>query len=160
MAQKIKTTQKSKTRVRKALSYKSFRLSKKIKPESRKKLPGIITLCKLALTPLRENKKLFLGILSIHLILSVIFVSGITSSLNFIEVKNNFDEAFGGELGGIDAAIALFGYVLSSGGGTDGVSANYQIIISLLTSLAIIWSIRQVLAGEKSGVRQAFYQGM
>lgn len=160
MAQKPKTGKNRKSRVRKASAYKSFRLSKRIKPASQKPLPGVITLYKSAYGPLRRHKRLFLGIIAIHLVLTVIFVSGIASSLDFVEVKNSFKEAFGNDLGGFSSALALFAYVLSSGSGSSDTSSNYQIFISLLTSLAIIWSVRQVLAGEKIGVRQAFYQGV
>lgn len=159
MAQKNKTA-RHKARVRKEPVYRSFRLQKKIKPASRKPLPGIIALCKAAIAPLRQNKKLFIGIIATHLLLTVIFVSGIASSIDFVQAKKNLEDAFGNDLGGFSSALALFTYVLSSGSGADSVSSNYQIFISLIVSLAIIWSIRQVLAGEKIGVRQAFYQGL
>ena len=160
MVKKTKPNQTKTPRTKKAHEYKSFKLSKKIKPAGRKPLPGIVSLCKTAVVPFRLNKKLFLGIISIHLILTVIFVSGISSSIDFVDAKNNLEEAFGGDLGKFDSGLALFSYVLSSGSGADSVSANYQIFISLITSLAIIWSIRQVLAGEKINVRQSFYQGV
>lgn len=160
MAQKNKTDHKKKTRVRRTPEYKSFRLSKRIKPAAREPLPGIISLCRIALTPFRQNKKLFIGIIAIHFLLTVVFVSGIASSVDFIEAKNNLEQAFDGSLGGFTSAITLFSYVISSSGGADSVSSAHQIFISLITSLAIIWAIRQVMAGDKIGVRQAFYQGV
>jgi hypothetical protein len=159
MVKKKNNNQNKKPRIRKQPSYKSFRLSKKIKPAAKKPLPGIFSLCKISIAPFKKNKKLFLGIILIHFIFTVIFVSGIGSTTDFVQVKNDLEEAFGADLSKAASAVTLFSYALSSGSGTGG-SANYQMFISLIVSLAIIWSIRQTLAGEKIGVRQAFYQGI
>lgn len=160
MAKRNTTDRKKRPRTKKEPTYKSFRLAKKIRPAPTKPLPGIIKLSKLALAPLKNNKKLFFGILLIHFVFTLVFVSGIGTSLDFVEVKNDLDEAFGGSLDKTTSAFALFSYALTSSSGTSNSSANYQIFISLIVSLAVIWSIRQVLAGEKIGVRQAFYQGI
>ncbi len=146
-------------RKRKAPTYKSFRLSKKIKHPSQKPLPGIIRLCKYAFVPLKKNKWLFIGIILIHFVLTIIFSSGITNSLDFVDLKNNIEQTFGGDISKIGSAVALFSYAVSSSG-SSSASANYQIFASLLVILAIIWSIRQTLAGEKILIRQAFYQGI
>lgn len=159
MANKKNAAQNKAPRKRKAPTYKSFRLSKKIRPSSQKPLPGIIRLCKLALVPIRKNRRLFIGIILIHFILTVIFTSGITSSIDFVTLKNNIEQTFGGDISKVGSALALFSYAVSSSGG-DSVSANYQIFSSLIITLAIIWSIRQTLAGEKIFIRQAFYQGI
>ncbi|HEX5797223.1 MAG TPA: hypothetical protein VFX86_02430 [Candidatus Saccharimonadales bacterium] len=160
MAKKTASAKEKRPRTRKERSYKSFRLSKKIKPAQKKPLPGIIRLCKLATIPFKKNKKLFLGIMSVYFILTAIFVSGISTLPGFVEVKDNIEQLIGGEITGIASTLTLFTYALSSSGGTGASSTNYQIFISLIVSLAVIWSIRQVLAGEKIGVRQAFYQGI
>lgn len=155
-----KTPKKSETpRKRKAPTYKSFRLSKKIKYPSQKPLPGIIRLCRYSFIPLRKNKWLFIGIILIHFALTLIFKSGLTSSMDFVNLKDNIEQTFGGDISKVGSAVALFSYAVSSSGG-DAVSANYEIFASLIVILAIIWSIRQTLAGEMIYIRQAFYQGV
>lgn len=158
-SQKPKSNPKKKPRVRPQATYKSFRLSKKIKHSSNKPLPGIWRLLKQALLPLRQHKKLFIGIMVINFGLSIIFASVISSSIDFVSVKDELNQAFGGELDKVTSATTLFAYLLNSAGGQAGGS-NYQLFITLITSLATIWAIRQVLAGERIRVRQAFYQGM
>ncbi len=160
MPKKQSTNQNKKPRTVKQPIYKSFRLQKKIKPPAKKPLPGIVRLCRSALVPLKSNKKLFFGIIFIHFVFIMIFVSGIASSLNFVAAKDSLQQAFGGTLDNYTSVVALLSYALSSGGGGNTASANYQIFISLVVSLAVIWSIRQVLAGEKIIIRQAFYLGM
>jgi hypothetical protein len=155
---KKKTKQTRKPRVRKQAEYKSFRLSKKIKPAG-KPLPGIIRLCKLAAAPLKKDKKLFFGIMAIYFVLVVVFVSGIGSLTSFVEVKQNLEQALGGSISTVSSGLVLFSYALGSGT-ANGSTTNYQTFFFLIFSLVFIWSIRQVLAGEKIGVRQAFYQGI
>ncbi len=160
MARKTKTNPETKRRVRKSPAYKSFRLSKKIKPAAAKPLPGIIALCRLAMLPMKKNKKLFLGIIALYLLLSLVFLGGISFSLSFLEVKNNLEETFGNNLSGFSSTLTMLTYILSSGTGAQGGSSGFQAFIALLTSLAIIWGIRQVLAGDSVTVRQTFYQGI
>lgn len=161
MAQKknIKTKQK-KPRVIKQGEYKSFRLSKRIKPVAVKPLPSIYKICKLALVPIKNNRRLFIGIILLQFVFTVILVSGFGALFDFLNLKNNLEQTFGGNLSNAGTAVTLFSYAISTGGGADALSANYQLMITLLVSLALIWSIRQVMAGEKVGVRQAFYRGM
>ncbi|HEX5455747.1 MAG TPA: hypothetical protein VFW77_00070 [Candidatus Saccharimonadales bacterium] len=159
MAKSKTVRREKKPRVRKQPQYKSFRLSKKIKPSAKKPLPGIIRLCKIALRPLKQDKKLFFGIMAIYFLLVVVFVSGIGSLTSFVQVKQNLEQALGGNINNISSGLVLFSYALGSGAGS-GSTTNYQTFIFLIISLVFIWSIRQVLAGERIGVKQAFYQGI
>lgn len=158
MANKKKTTNNNSPRKRKAPAYKSFRLSKKIRHPSGKQLPGIAKLCRTALVPLKRNRKLFIGLILIHFILTVMFASGIASTVDFVSVKHNIEQTFGGHINKFGSALALFSYAISSGG--VGASSNYQVFITLIFTLAIIWGIRQTLAEETVNIRRAFYQGM
>lgn len=160
MAKNKKATPKKTSRSIKTPKYKSFRLSKKITHPSEQPLPGILQLWRLSIRLFRSNKKLFIGILSVHFIFTIVFASGLASSIDFVNVKNNLAETFGGDIDKFSSAIALFSYVLTSGSGSEGGSSSYQIFVSLITSLATIWAIRQVMAGEKIRIRQAYYQGI
>ncbi len=145
-------------RVKKQKEYKSFRISKKIKHGSNKRLPGIIKLVKLSLKPLNKNKKLFYGLIFLQFVISIIFVIGIDSIQSFLAVKDDIQEAFEGVSGRYTQSIALLGYVI--GLGANNAGSNFQFFVTLIFSLAIIWSIRQVMAGEHVRLKQAFYEGM
>lgn len=153
---------KSKTQKRKikAGNYKSFKLSKKIKPAS-KPLPGFFGLFKKSLGVLKDNKVLFGGIIIINSLLGLLFVSGLGSSLDFVQAKNEIENLIGGEAGRWGVTLALFGYLLDSTGAQVGeIAGAYQTFFTLITSLAIIWAVRQVLAGEKVSAKEAYYKGL
>lgn len=156
------TTKKKHTsnspRLKKQKSYKSFKLSKKIKHGSNKKLPGIIALVKLALRPLKLNKKMFFGIILLQFVLNIVFVIGIESIFDFLSIKQELQESVAGLDSGYNQSFALFGYAISIGSG--GSNAGFQFFITLIFSLAIIWSIRQVLANEIITLKQSLYEGI
>lgn len=128
------------------------------KPEAPpKKLTGSFRLFADSASLLRQHWKLFSGITLVYLILSIVLVGVLNSKLNVIELKQTFSE----QLGQLSASIALFGILLGSGGKPGSESgAAYQTIVILMVSLATIWALRQVLAGKKVSVRDAFYKGM
>ncbi|MBW3568978.1 hypothetical protein KY385_02505 [Candidatus Parcubacteria bacterium] len=155
-----KTTVK-KPRTKKRPVHKSFRLSKPIKQPLGKPLPGIYRLFKQTLRLLLNNKKLFFGIITVYILLSLILVSGLSSFTDFFETKQKLDEGLAGEVSGLGASLTLLGVLLSSGGNAGSEAGGvYQLFITLIASLALIWAIRQVSAGEKVGVKQAFYRGL
>lgn len=145
-------------RVKKQKEYKSFKLSKRIRHASNKKLPGIIKLVRLSLAPINKNKKLFYGLIFLQFIISILFIIGIDSIYSFLSIKEDVQEAFEGVGGKSAQSIALLGYVIGLGANNTG--STLQFIVILVFSLAIIWSIRQVAAGEKTSLKQAFYDGM
>ncbi|MBI5357851.1 hypothetical protein HZB74_03325 [Candidatus Saccharibacteria bacterium] len=154
------SSKNSKTRVRKAPQYKSFKLSKKIKNPG-KPLPGIYRLYKQSLSLLFQNKKLFFGITGIYIFLTLIFVSGFGLSVDFNEAKQSFSEAFGENSGRLTTSLALFSFLVSSGNTVESESGGvYRLFLSIVVSLVIIWAIRQIYAGEKPSVKQSFYQGV
>lgn len=140
--------------------YKSFKLTKKLKVK-RTPLPGFFKLFGRALTLLRQNKSLFGGIILINCLLSLVFVAGLTSSFDFVQTKNNIEEFVGEDVGRASLSVTLFGYLISTAGAQAGeIAGTYQLFLTLITSLAIIWAVRQVLAGEKASAKDAFYHGI
>jgi hypothetical protein len=152
--------QNKKARKRKEASYKHFKLSKKIK-HSGKPLPGAISLLKKSLRLIADNRRLFVGLIITNSLLSLIFVAGLNSSFDFVQTKTELEELLGGSAQKATTTLALFGYLFSSAGTSAGeVAGTYQLFLTLITSLAAIWSIRQVMAGEKVFSKDAFYRGL
>lgn len=149
-----------KTRVKKQATYKSFRLARKIKP-SGKPLPGIYQLFKQTIKLLLGNKKLFFGIIIVYILLSLLLVSGLSLFSDFFDTKNEIEESLAGQISGLNAAVALLGVLITSASSPSSETGGvYQLFLSLIASLALIWAIRQVMAGEKIRIKQAFYQGL
>lgn len=110
---------------------------------------------------LRAHKKLFLGITAVHVVLSAVFVRGFGLSRDLVDLKANLLEIFGEDANQLQVTLALFGQVAGTAGQpATEVAGAYQAFLTLIISLAIIWTARQVLAGHKTTIRDAFYKGL
>lgn len=139
--------------------YKTFKLAKRIK-SPHPPLPGVIRLTKQSYSVLRDNWKLFLGIALVYAALNIILVRGFANSLDLTQAKASLQEMSSSKPGNLVIASTLFSYLLSgSGASTNANSGVYQTMLVLLLSLVIIWTLRQVIAGIKVGVREAYYKG-
>lgn len=139
-------------------AYRPFRFRRIRYPEH---LPSVWQLTRKTWVTIRQQWKILLGISVVYTLLGLVFVTGLTSTIDVASVKSEFSTIFGGGSGQLVTAVALFATLLSSsGGGTDTAGGVYQIIFLVVTSLATIWSIRQVMAGEQVRLRDAFYKGM
>lgn len=167
MAKKPKITQKTKavkpsikSRRLKTPKYRSFRLSKSIRHPAAK-LPGALRILTLSIKRLAEAKKLYLGIILVYGLLTIVFVRGFSGSLNLQELKTNLSHLFAGKWGNLSVGVTLFGLLLgNASGGTSAASGTYQSLFLIVVSLVMIWSLRQVQAGNKVGVKEAFYNGL
>ena len=66
-----------------------------------------------------------------------------------------------GSTSSVLGALNRFGTMLSSASSSfSAASGIYQIIVSTICALALIWYFRQILSGEKATAKQSFYQGM
>lgn len=147
-------------RTRKVAAHRSFHLTKK-RLMQRAPLTGGVQLLKNTVSIIRNNKKLFIGIALIHAVLSFLFVQGLGSAFDLGDMKGGIEEAFGSDIGRVTTSITLFGYLLGSTGSGESESAGvYQMLLAILTSLAAIWAVRQVQAGERPRIRDTFYRGM
>jgi hypothetical protein len=122
-----------------------------------KKLTGSFRLFSDSVSLLRQHWKLFGGIVLVYFVLSLLLGGGLGGA-NISELKNSFSEEFGST----NTSLALLGILVGSTGGSAsaGSSSAFRTIIVILVSLAVIWALRQVLAGKRIGIRDAFYKGM
>ena len=141
-------------------SYKSFRLHKRISHQNAK-LPNAFRLFKQSLVPLKTHPKLFFGITIIYGLLTIILVRGIGGGLNLTEIKDTFKEGFEGEFSSLATGVTLFSYLVGSAGSSSSETGGvYQTLLIIIVSLAIIWSLRQLMAHNVVRVRDSFYKGM
>jgi len=146
---------KEEKRTLKQRAYKSFRLTKPIKYTGRP-LPSSWQLLKRSAQFLWLHKKTLGGILFIFGLIHFVFVQSVSLS-DFPELKKVFDESIGGFGGG----IALFTYMISTVGQANSAEAGvYQTILYIIASLAIIWALRELMAGKKIRIRDPYYRGM
>jgi hypothetical protein len=76
-------------------------------------------------------------------------------------LKHTLNQAFTGNLGSLASGVSVFVVLVgSAGNGSSQTAGAYQLFLGLITSLAVIWALRQVLAGSLVRIRDAYYQGM
>lgn len=149
-----------KTRRLKQSRYKTFYPSKRIKP-LQPKLPSALRLLGRSLLTLKNNWKLFVGISVIYGILSLVLVRGFSSGTNISDLKMSLKGASSGSFSTVSTAALLFSYLIGSGNGaTTDVGGLYQTVLIVVASLASIWALRQVLAGNSIKIRDSFYKGL
>ncbi len=139
--------------------YKSFKLQKPIKtaPAS---VPGAFKILRGTFTVMRQNWKPFLGIMLIYGVLNLVLVQSFNAT-DINQTKTNLDSMNQGPFGGIVSSAMLFVYMASSSGNVSSTTAGaYQLMLTVTTSLALIWTLRQVYAGKKVRIRDGFYHGM
>lgn len=157
---RAKRTQTVKSRQVKNPSYRSFRLSKRIKYPSHK-LPSSIKLFKTGVKHLLANKKLFLGIVGVYLLLTILFVKGLGIDSGLSELKESLEEIAMGGTERLMTGLTLFSLLVgTSGSPNSDVAGIYQSILLIVVSLALIWALRQTHAKNKISARDAFYKGL
>jgi hypothetical protein len=124
------------------------------------KLPNAFRLFFVSLRILARNWKVFGGIILIYGLLSVLLVQGLSVG-DLDEAKQTLEDATSGQWGKLVNSVALFSYLVGASGGASNEAAGaYQMILALITSLALIWVLREVYAGSKVRIRDGFYRGM
>lgn len=125
--------------------------------KTRRKLTGSFRLFRDSASLVWQHWRLFGGLTIIYVVLSLTLVGGLGGGLNIEELRADLGE----ELGRFTSSITLFSVLVGSVGSVSTErGAAYQTVVVIVMSLAIIWALRQVMAGEKIGLRDTFYKGM
>lgn len=146
----------------KAVKYKSFKLEKKIKRDGDDGLPGGFSLLKMAFGVIFKRAWLFLGIVTVYGLLNVVLVQSF-SSVNLEETKKAFESAFAGNWSQFLGGLSLFAFLVGDTSQTNTEAAGaYRFMLIIMTSLALIWTLRQIYTDKvkKIRIRDGFYQGM
>jgi hypothetical protein len=124
--------------------------------QRRAKMPNVFVVLWRSLEVLKRHWKLFLGIVLIYGILNLVLVRGLSGGTDLSTVKS----ALRGT-GSLTTGASLFLYLLGGSGNTSSAGAgSYQMILVIIISLALVWSLRQVYAESQVRIRDAFYKGM
>lgn len=139
--------------------YRSFRLQKRIKGDP---LPSSFSVMRMALRILAKRWRLFSTVVLIYTVLNFVLVQGFEMLDGSVgEAKLALDELFAGGWGELLSGLTVFAFLLDSVGSTASPAAGaYQLLLTLIASLAVIWLLRQVHAGHAVRARDGFYWGM
>lgn len=120
-------------------------------------LPSSLMITKKVLDLVRLHWKVLLGITLVYAVLNIILVQGLGGSGEIETLKS----ALEGQIGKLGTGLAgLLFLVSSSGKGSGELAGVYQTFLALIVSLALVWALREVMAGGVIRVRDAYYKGM
>ena len=158
-----KKTSLDPSRKKKLPAYRSFRLSRTIKPDAIHVIPPLKQLWTDTWNFLWLHRSKMLKFVAVYTLTYLVLVKGLTGfSLDTAELKTELQEAFGGSFGSITTFTLLYASLLSSLSGSSSEITNYfMVTITVVFSLAFIWLVRKLhLKNSTATVKDAFYQGM
>ncbi|MDB5164560.1 MAG: hypothetical protein JWL89_186 [Candidatus Saccharibacteria bacterium] len=141
-------------------SYKSMRLQKRIKHPIL--LPNVWLLTKSTARLLWGQKKLFIGITLVYGLLNLVLVQGLVAGTTDVaSLKDQLNQVSNGHFSALGSSLSVFVVLVGSAGNkSDQTAGAYQLFLALIGSLAIIWALRQAVAGNVLRIRDAYYRGM
>lgn len=154
MAETGKTTAAKTSRRRKLTRQQNKQVAKK--ETSARAVPTSFNILGQVFTLLRRHWKILGGITLVYLILNTVLASGLSNAVNnFSSVKDSLGS-------GHNFSDALHGFGSLLGGGANGSQSSsvLQSLLIILESLVVIWALRQLLAGKKFSVKDAYYKSM
>ena len=133
----------------------------KSKPAGLKRLPSAWQLTEASGRLLWRHRRLFGGITLLYGLLTLLLIQGIAGGTDVSSLKDGLNQVFNGHLGSLASSLSVFVVLVGSAGNSSSQTAGaYQLFLALITSLAVIWSLRQVLQGRTIRLRDAYYRGM
>lgn len=156
---KAANTQTSKKRALKGKQYRSFRLSKALKHTAPKLASGR-GIARRAVVLMWHNKKVIGGVLLIYALLQLFLVRGLIAT-DFTTLSDIFKETFGPGWAEFVGSVALLGILVGgSGQSIPAEGSVYLSILSVIGSLAMVWTLRHLYAQKAIRIRDAYYKGM
>jgi hypothetical protein len=139
------------------LTKKQQRAKAKQTVSQRRALPGSFKLTWQVLGVIKSYWKTLGGVVLVYLVLYVLFTGG-NISHNFSTIKDDLQAS--GTHGLSRAAAGFLSLVGSSGASGSTTGSTLQSALFVIASLAIIWSLRHLLSGQKITVKAAYYRSM
>jgi len=142
--------------------HRSFQLSRQRDYVRELELPGYIAFTHLVNKTVWANKKAFIGLAAIYLVLFMILI-GIGSQENYKNLADGLQETnesiTGGDFSQVGQAGLLF-FTIATVGVTEAPTEAQQIyiiLLGLLVWLTTVWLLRNRLAGHKVKLRDGLY---
>ncbi len=125
------------------------------------RLPAAWIIARRALTTTWNHRWLFLGIAAIYMVSTIFLIRGFSDVSNLAQLKELLHDDVLSNINSFTRNVALLAFLVTATGDTSSdAAAAYQGFLLLITSLAIIWALRQVMTGTKVSIRDSFYKGM
>ncbi len=127
-----------------------------------KKLPNSFTILAQALKHIWRHKRLYAGILAIFALLYVLLVKGLSTGFQLSQTRDAIEEAVEEGISTPIKAVVLLGTLFGTTGAASSEAASvYQVLLFIVISLVVIWTLRQTLYKQaKVTVKEAYYKSM
>ncbi len=121
------------------------------------KVSNVLKLSSKSIMTIYNNWKVFTLISALYFFLTLLFVRGFSSTVNVLQVKNNYlGSGHGKSVIGSD--LSVFGNVISSSfTGASGNGNLFQTLLVIFFSLVFIWMFREILNGKNVTFRGSLY---
>lgn len=104
---------------------------------------------------LRGHWEIFGGLFVLFAAVNALLTAGSLLRIDLEGAKLGLEAAT--DINDLGTGLALYGTLVSTGAVASGAAGAYQMILGVIISLAIVWALRQVLAGNKIRVRDALF---
>ncbi len=137
---------------------KLFRL-KRIKHPVR--LPSAWQITRTTCKTVWQARRPLIGVLITYGVLSILLVRGFGGAGDVGTLRQQFIKGFTGNPSQLASGLSTLSSTLApANSGSSAAAGVYQLLLGIIISLATIWTLRHVLAGERVRVRDAFYKSM
>lgn len=141
-------------KAKKAASKKTV-APKSIQPVLPSAVPSVWKISGQTLRLIGQHKLLLSGIIGWYLLLNLLFVQSLANGQNIGALQNSLSHGY------FDAIMGDFSKLIAnSGASSTPAGGAYGLFLTTILSLAVIWTVRQLLAGRVPRVRDAYYRGM
>ena len=138
--------------------YASFKLQKRIKP-SGQHLPSAFQIFRKSIGLIKKNWKTLGGIALWYGIANILLIQSVSTS-DVSNAKQAFSSSFNGTWGDLTAGAGSFLYLIGLSGNVASAAGAYQLLLIIISSLAIMYALRRMYIDKAVYVREAFYEGM
>lgn len=147
-----------KPRKRKESKHRSFRLSERKFVKRQVATMGPLSLLRYTFSFFKKHIKVFAWFALLYSIVQYTVSFLFATSIDVSAAREQIQEVLGGNVPAYSLAYGLSNFVASSVQSRSGEAIGvYQNIITIFFVLALIWSIRQLMAERKVSFKQVFY---
>jgi hypothetical protein len=155
------TIDAAKSRGSKRLNYRRWRDNRAVYRAKQPVLPSAWHITILAARIIWNYRNLLIGIVLFYGLANLLLVQGLASNTDVATLKSELSKTLHGNFSDVSSSLTIFIVLIgSSGSGSSATAGAYQVILILIVSLALIWSLRQVLSGTVVSIRDAYYKGV
>ncbi len=148
-----------KPRVRELPKHRSFRLSKPHVFVGRD-VATARALIRQTNSLIGSRKRLFAGLAAIYAVINFVMIQGLGAAFTLVDTKTELQDIAGGNLSQLKSAFVLLGTLGQTDATVNEAATLYQFVLYVITTLAVIWAVRQVSAGMRISLRDTYYKGM